>query len=84
MEQIDKIITYELKKERSRVDGKRNEKRGFKKNLKYRVVTCWNLIVKKKQGKSVHKVNIRKRKIGKKAEMAGNEEDRSLRETEIE
>ena len=48
--------------------------------MKHGSVMCWNLVVKKKQGTNVSKVRLNKRK--KEAEIAGNEEDGSLRAVE--
>ena len=71
MEQIDKDITFLLQKVRSKVTGETKEIRGCKEKMKkHYALQCWNVVVKKKQGKNESNVRIKRRK--KEAEIAGN------------
>ena len=81
MEQLDKDITFVLQKARSKAEGERKGMRGCKEKMKKRAaVQYWSMVVKKKQGKNVSQVRIRKRK--KEADIACDEDGTSLREAE--
>ena len=79
MEQIDKDTTFLLQKARSKVERETKGIRECKEKTKKRdALQCWNMVIKKKQGKNESNVRVKRRK--KEAEITGNEDSKSIEE----